>query len=128
MCGQTALQQQRTDVMSGETVEDPSQEQTHSTGDLLAADMLDTNTLRSGTDAQEVFDDEDPLLALLRTQRQTPTYHTPVQLTRVMNLRGSQEYPGRKRQTRKDGKTWTMTFMQYWRQHSKEQLRKSWLL
>jgi len=54
--------------MSGETVEDPSQEQTHSTGDLLAADMLDTNTLRSGTDAQEVFDDEDPLLALLRTQ------------------------------------------------------------
>ncbi|XP_052271350.1 uncharacterized protein LOC127872054 [Dreissena polymorpha] len=68
MCGQTARQQQRTDVMSGETVEDPSQEQTHSTGDLLAADMLDTNTLRSGTDAQEVFDDEDPLLALLRTQ------------------------------------------------------------
>ncbi|XP_052234917.1 uncharacterized protein LOC127847189 [Dreissena polymorpha] len=68
MCGQTARQQQRTDVMSGETVEDPSQEQTHSTGDLIAADMLDTNTLRSGTDAQEVFDDEDPLLAFLRTQ------------------------------------------------------------
>lgn len=62
--------------MSGETEEDPSQEETHSTGDLFAPDALGTSTWQSKMDVQgEVFDDEDTQLALLGTQSD-PTPNT----------------------------------------------------
>ena len=61
---------QRSDCMSGETLEDPSQDTTHSTGDLLAAEEPCTYSHDPDMESQadDIFDEDDPLLELLRTQ------------------------------------------------------------
>ena len=72
-CGSTAKQRQRSDFMSGETLEDPIQVTTHSTGNLLlAADEPCTNSHEPDMESQAdvVFDKDDPLLELLRTQEE----------------------------------------------------------
>ena len=62
-CGSTAKQRQRSDFMPGETLEDPIQVTTHSTG---------TNSHEPDMESQvdDVFDKDDPLLELLRTQEE----------------------------------------------------------
>ena len=69
-CGSTAKQRQHSNVMSGETLEDPSQDTTHSTRDLLATEEPCTNSHDPDMESQanEVFDTDGPFLELLRTQ------------------------------------------------------------
>ena len=68
-CGSTARQRQRSDFTSGETLEDPSQDSTHSTGDLYAAEKPRTNSADPDIVSQvsDIFEEDDPLLELLGT-------------------------------------------------------------
>jgi hypothetical protein len=65
-CRRKKSQQQRTDVSSGETEKNPSQELNHSTGDLLAGEVLDNSNQRLLMDQQDSNHVEDD------PQRQNP--------------------------------------------------------
>jgi hypothetical protein len=52
-CRSKKSQQQRSDVSSGETEKNPSQQSTHSTGDLLTGEVLDNSNQRLSVDQQD---------------------------------------------------------------------------
>lgn len=70
MCGRRTEQQQRTGTIPGETQEDPSQDTTHSTGDLSAAEQSTAPTQSDSSQPGVTDEDTDPLLELLKSQEE----------------------------------------------------------
>lgn len=77
VCQQSWKLEQRSDVTSGETEEESSQETNHSTRNLYTSTSSISGT-QNLTDQEQVFSDDDPLLELLKTQ-EDPIFKNPSQ-------------------------------------------------